>query len=183
LVFVVDLDGPSSEEASTLGIAERLIGDWIWRSYKNHLLENQWQKIAIGEHELHVPTKFRYDQMDNGWHRISDANENKFYAFRIVKSELGKLEEEAAYWTDVARRNTRDFNLSNPYKVQYLNQEWLRIDFRYQSDELGEIWGAIMMLRSGEDTLVGWYESPKEVFNSFEEQQVMIGMADLVKEP
>ncbi len=179
--YVLDVDGPTEDEQQILSAARSLIDSWIWRSFPETRGDHPWRLITIDDYRLYVPANYQYDLLNNGWQRLSDNQLNAFLAYRLDGQSNSSPESKLLYWETVASRDVNDFYRSDIYEQQLAGVPWLRIDFQYDSKDLGEIWGAIMSWASDSGELIAWMEAPAADFMRLEEEQLSLMLANLVR--
>jgi hypothetical protein len=180
--YMVDVDGPSAEEATVLEVMGTLIDSWIWRPILDNIQVTEWKSFDIDGYKVNIPTDLRHNLLRNGWHRFSDGSEDSFFAIRIEAQKSGDIDSQTAHWLEVAGRDLGSFISSDIYEHQFSGKGWQRVDFQYNDDELGEIWGAILATESGGDHLIAWFEAPEADYIQMEEKFVMLSLADLLIE-
>jgi len=180
--YIIDVDGPSAEEATVLKVMETLVDSWIWRPILEDNQVTEWKSFDIDGYQVDLPTDLQHNLLKNGWHRFSDNKEDSFFAIRIEPQEGGDLDARVTRWLEVAGRDLDSFINSDVYEHQFSGKGWQRVDFQYNDDESGEIWGAILATESGGDHLVAWFEAPKADYIQMEENFVMLSLADLLSE-
>jgi len=177
--YIIDVDGPSAEEATVIKVMGMLVDSWIWRPILDNNQVAEWKSFDIEGYQVDIPTDFRHNLLRNGWHRFSDGNGDSFLAIRIESQEGGDIDTQIAHWLEVAGRDLGTFASSDVYEHQFSGKGWQRVDFQYSDDESGEIWGAILAAESGGDHLVAWFEAPETLYIQMEENFVMLTLADL----
>ncbi|HUS93696.1 MAG TPA: hypothetical protein VMZ24_00795 [Patescibacteria group bacterium] len=180
--YIIDVDGPSTEEATILNVIDMVIDSWIWRPMEEKYQAIEWKDYEIDGYRVAIPAYLQYNLLGNGWHRFSDNYGGGFFAIRIEPQEGEDLPDQLAHWLEVAGRDIDGFINSEIYDFQFSGMRWLRVDFQYTDDESGELWGAILATESGEDHVVAWFEAPEADYFHWEENLVTLSLADLLNE-
>jgi len=177
--YILDVDGPLEDERLVTSAARSLIDSWIWRSLPDATTDHPWSPITIDDFQLYVPANYQYELLNNGWQRLSDNQLNAFLAYRLDDQSNSSQDSRLFYWEGVASRDVTNYFRSDNYEQQLAGMAWRRIDFQYDSKDLGEIWGAIMSSASDSGEFIAWMEAPAADFMRLEEEHFSLLLANL----
>jgi hypothetical protein len=176
--YLVDIDGPSEQEATLLDIAGVVADSWTTRAVAP-MSSGHWTEVIVDGLPVAVPADYRPQQMSNGWTRLGGANETTFLALRSEPAAGRGLFEGAEHWLGVAGGNVYEFSASNVYSLERHGQGWSRVDFDYTLDGGEKVSGAIMMTLIGDRFLILWVEAPIENFSQYDSEVVLTVVDDL----
>ena len=176
--FVVDIDGPSSDEAANLELADIVAASWTSRPVAvAH--SGRWLTSPLDGLGAVAPSDFRYSHMSNGWHRFAGSNDQVFVAIRTEPIDSSGLFGRMEHWIEVAGRNADDFAASAPRTVERGDRTWTRADFEYLPESGDLISGLIMSTRVGDRDIVVWMEAPADQYPRLESEILMVMIDEL----
>lgn len=167
MAYVVDVDGPGSEEAQLLDLASVIASGWTGRAVAANSA-GHWLEADVDGLAVQVPADHRPQQMGNGWQRFAGDDELTFLAMRSEPVTGRGLFNGLAHWLDVAGSNVLNFAASEIYAFDRGDRSWARVDFEYALDDSQRIGGAIVLAQIGERFLIIWAEAPSEQFQAYE---------------
>jgi hypothetical protein len=114
--------------------------------------------VKLNDLILSVPTNYRLASLENDWHRLDSADGSGFIALR-AETGSDSLQDRLDHWQSVAANEVEEFSFSKSYEVRIGNQAWQRIDFSYDHEEVGLIYGNIMVADIDDHLLSAWTEA------------------------
>ncbi len=176
--FLVDLDGPASEESTILELAGMVAESWTARPVAA-VDAGRWLETIVDGQRVTAPAGYRYSQMSNGWHRFAGPEDQVFLAFRAEPIGGPGLFKRLEHWTEVAGRNVDEFTASTVRTVERGDRNWARVDFEYRLENGDQIDGMIMSTRIEERELVIWVEAPAAKYLELESEVFMVAVDEL----
>ncbi|UCG23537.1 MAG: hypothetical protein JSW55_15530 [Chloroflexota bacterium] len=176
--FLIDIDGPSSNEAATLELAGVVAGSWDSRPVVASD-SGRWVEIVVDGLGVAAPADYSHSHMGNGWHRFAGPTDQIFIAFRAEPVTDPGLSRRMEYWTEVARRNVDDFAGSPLRTVRRGDREWARVDIEYRLETGDMVAGVIMSSKFGDGELVIWGEAPADQYPQIEAEVLMVAVDEL----
>lgn len=177
--YVVDLDGPLSEEEANLEAAVEIIGSWVFQPVGFGLYPGNWATLTLDGFTVSKPEEFTYEELENGWQLFTGETSDTFVALRTdPDSGAGRL-PLLADWLAVAGDGVEGFATGDPYRFTLADNLWVRGDFDYVNEDGLLIRGFIMVtLRDGQE-IVAWAEAPANAFPDLENQVFLVIISDL----
>jgi hypothetical protein len=179
LGFVVDLDGPVTVEEENLQIMRALLESWQFQPVGPGLQPGHWARLALDDFSISVPSDFTHQELQNGWHLLSAADQVNFLALRTDPESGEERPALARYWQGVAGQEARNFNAGEPYRFSLANMSWARIDFSYVRDDGSAMRGLILVTTVAGRDVVAWAEAPAAQFDHLESSVFLAAVADL----
>lgn len=180
--YVIDVDGPSPEEARLQDLARIVASEWAGRNVAAGG-EGRWRDAEVDGLAVKVPADHRPQQMSNGWHRFAGGDETTFLAMRSEPATGRGLFGELAHWQEVAGQNVQGFASSEIYAEERGDRSWARVDIAYGPDEGQRVGGVILLTQIGERYLILWTESPLASLPDYEARVLASMVDDLSRQP
>jgi hypothetical protein len=158
LAYIVDIDGKTELESTVLNYMETIASSFVSRPSQVGLGPRNWQIVKLNDLILSVPTNYRLASLKNDWHRLDSADGSGFIALR-AETGSDSLQDRLDHWQSVAANEVEEFSFSKSYEVRIGNQAWQRIDFSYDHEEVGLIYGNIMVADIDDHLLSAWTEA------------------------
>jgi hypothetical protein len=177
--YVVDVDGPASDEAATVAAAVTLADSWEFATVGVGLPPGKWQTLALERYSVPQPENFTYQQV-NGWDRLS-SGAHTFVALR-TQADAGDTAVSLADLLQEAGNGVAGFTAGEPFPFALDGQLWTRVDFTYEDSVAGPIWGYVMLRLAAEEELLAWVEAPSASYNGLERDIFLTMLADLAVE-
>ena len=165
--FVIDVDGPTAEEAATLAFVEQLASSWQFRPVSAEgLFPGHWGQVTqLGSFSLPRPADFRYEAVGGDWQRLTAAQDARiFAAFRTEPLGTRPLNDTVAHWAQVASQGVANYVPGRLGRYALANQLWLRQDFSYRDGNNQEVWGMVLATEQNGQQVVAWMEAPAAVY-------------------
>lgn len=174
--FVVDVDGLSSDEATTQAVAQTIAESWTYRDVGIGLQPGRWPVATLDGFTVAQPATFAYQQVGS-WEWFG-AGATTFVALRTEPTTLDTLGVVTTLARD-AGADVQNFMVGEPYQFPLAGAVWLRVDFSYDDPDEGTIWGFLMArVEEGQD-IVAWAEAPASSYNQLESPVFLTMIADL----
>ncbi|MCB8949343.1 MAG: hypothetical protein H6653_15135 [Ardenticatenaceae bacterium] len=174
--FVVDVDGLSSDEATTQAVVQTLADSWAYRDVGIGLQPGRWPIATLDGFTVAQPATFAYQQVGS-WEWFG-AGETTFVALRTEPTTLDTVGVVNTLVRD-AGANVQNFAVGEPYEFPLGGLVWLRVDFSYDNADEGTVWGFLMArVEDGQD-IVAWAEAPSDQYNQLESTVFLTMIADL----
>jgi hypothetical protein len=158
LAYIVDIDGKTELESAVLNYMETIASSFVSRPSQVGLGPRNWQIVKLNDLILSVPTNYRLASLKNDWHRLDSADGSGFIALR-AETGSDSMQDRLDHWQSVAANEVEEFSFSKSYEVRIGNQAWQRIDFSYDHEEVGLIYGNIMVADIDDHLLSAWTEA------------------------
>ena len=155
--YVIDLDGPREQEASTLAAMDTIAATWEFLPQRLGFGPEPWSVLNVADFRMKYPSAFAYQEFNN-WHRFA-ADPSTFVAARIQPA--GRTPAEAmAGLLQTAAEGVSGFTADEPERFFYAGYVWERNDFHY-TDANGNIVAGLLLSRQEGDTEIAvWAEAP-----------------------
>ena len=175
--FVVDVDGLSSDEATTQAVVQTIADSWVYRDVGIGLQPGRWPIATLDGFTVAQPATFAYQQVGS-WEWFG-AGATTFVALRTEPTALDTPGVLNTLVRD-ASDGVENFELEgDPYEFPLGGLVWLRVDFSYEDPEAGTVWGFLMArVEDGQD-IVAWAEAPSGQYNQLESTVFLTMIADL----
>ncbi|WP_420631744.1 clostripain-related cysteine peptidase [Candidatus Leptofilum sp.] len=174
--FVVDVDGLSSDEATTQAAVQTIAESWAYRDVGIGLQPGRWPIASLDDFTVAQPATFAYQQVGS-WEWFG-AGATTFVALRTEPTTLDTLGVVTSLARD-AGADVQNFEVGEPYDFPLGGLVWLRVDFSYDDPEAGTVWGFLMArVEDGQD-IVAWAEAPANQYNQLENSVFLTMIADL----
>jgi hypothetical protein len=154
--YVVDLDGPRSQEADTLATMNTLATYWQFLPSDLGVEAAQWVSMNIGGYQMKYDPSFAH-QFYNSWNRFA-ADPQTFIAVRIQPA--GRTPAEAMTGLlNTAAEGVQQFTAEEPVRFYLGGYVWERNDFTYL-DPNGETIDGLLLSRIDKDQEIAiWAEA------------------------
>lgn len=155
--YVVDLDAPREQEASTLATIGTVAAAWQFLPERLGFGAASWSALNVGDFRLSYPTSYAYQEF-NSWHRFA-ADARTFVAVRIQPG--GRTPAEAMVGLlQTAAEGVAGFTAEEPQRLFYGGYLWERNDFRYTDADGANVAGLLLSRLEGETEIAVWAEGP-----------------------
>lgn len=170
--YVVDLDGPQSEEEANIEAMGWIRESWVFQPIGFGLLPGEYPTLNNQNSANLIADDFAYSEDENGWGIYTSPDSLSFLASRRdPNSGLGRL-AVLEDWLEIAGEDVQGFTTGEPYRYPMDGVLWVRADFGYTNSDGVTLWGFIMVAiedGDGEEIIV-WVEAPSDVFTQLEEE-------------
>jgi hypothetical protein len=157
--YVVDMDGPKSQEPATLATIDILAANWQFLSSQPGFGPETWPELTVGNYEVQYPSAYAY-QPYNNWHRFT-ADPQTFIAIRVQPA--GRTPAEAMTGLlNIAADGVTGFVAEEPYRFYLAGFTWERNDFSYVDATGTPITGLLLSRVDGDQEIALWAETPAE---------------------
>ena len=174
--YVVDVDGLTSDEATTQAVVQTIANSWAHRDVGIGLQPGRWPIATLEGFIVAQPATFAYQQVGS-WEWFG-AGATTFVALRTEPTTLDTLGVVTTLARD-AGADVENFAVEEPYPFPLAGHVWLRLDFSYDDPDEGVIWGFLMArVEAGQD-IVAWAEAPSDKYNQLETAVFLTMIADL----
>ena len=174
--YVVDVDGLTSDEATTQAVVQTIASSWTYRDVGIGLQPGRWPVATLDGFTVAQPATFAYQQVGS-WEWFG-AGTTTFVALRTEPTTLDTIGVVTTLARD-AGADVANFAVGEPYQFPLAGEVWLRVDFSYDDAEEGTIWGFLMArVEEGQD-IVAWAEAPSDTYNQLETSVFLTMIADL----
>jgi hypothetical protein len=179
LGFVVDLDGPVTVEEENLQIMRTLLESWQFQPVGPGLQPGHWARLVLDHFAISAPSDFSHQELQNGWHLLSAADQVNFLALRTDPASGDERPALARYWQGVAGQEVRNFNAGEVQRFSLANMSWARVDFSYTRDDGSAMRGFILATIVADRNVVAWAEAPAAQFDHLESSVFLVAIADM----
>jgi hypothetical protein len=157
--YVVDLDGPKTQEAATLATIDTLAATWQFLPQRLGFGPPTWSWLTVDKHQVQYPSAYAY-QPYNNWHRFT-ADPQTFMAIRIQPAARTPAEAMTGL-LNIAAEGVTGFVADEPYRFFLAGHTWERNDFSYVDANGMPIAGLLLSRRDGEQEIALWAETPAD---------------------
>ena len=174
--YVVDVDGLTSDEATTQTVVQTMANSWAYRDVGLGLQPGRWPIAMLDDFTVAQPATFAYQQVGS-WEWFG-AGATTFVALRTEPTTLDTIGVVTTLARD-AGADVTNFEVGEPYQFPLAGAVWLRVDFSYDDAEEGTIWGFLMARVTEGQDIVAWAEAPSSSYNQLETNVFLTMIADL----
>lgn len=175
--YVLDLDGPASQQVQTLDFADKLVRSWQFQPLLLESFAGDWQELVTPRFNLHYANGFEYLAQENGWHQF-DAGQGSFMALRLDAAANRSADNVLRFWLSSAA-DRDNFQAVAPYRMLLGHYTWQRADFTWTADDGSPVSGFVMVTKVGDEVIVAWAEAPTVYYLHVERTYFRITLADL----
>ena len=155
--FVVDLDGPRAEEATTVATLDTIAATWQFLPPRLGFGPEPWSTLNVGEFRLRYPAAFTYEEY-NTWQRFA-ADSQTFVAVRVQPAARTPAEAMSGL-LGTAAEGVTGFTADEPQRFFYAGRVWERNDFSYSDANGNPVRGLLLSRQDGETEIAVWAEAP-----------------------
>jgi hypothetical protein len=155
--FVVDLDGPREDEATTVATLDTIAATWQFLPPRLGFGPEPWSTLNVGDFRLNYPTAFAYEEY-NTWQRFA-ADAQTFVAVRVQPAARTPAEAMAGLLA-TASEGVTGFTADEPQRFFYAGRVWERNDFSYSDANGNPVNGLLLSRQDGETEIAVWAEAP-----------------------
>lgn len=155
--FVVDLDGPREDEATTVTTLDTIAATWQFLPPRLGFGPEPWSTLNVGDFRLRYPTAFAYEEY-NTWQRFA-ADAQTFVAVRVQPAARTPAEAMAGLLA-TASEGVTGFTADEPQRFFYAGRVWERNDFSYSDANGNPVNGLLLSRQDGETEIAVWAEAP-----------------------
>ncbi len=178
--YVIDLDGPQTEEATLLETWRTLQASWRYRPVGRGLFPNRWSVISTADFSLPKPETFLYQPAENGWQRFSAPDDSQtFVALRLEPGDEQTGEAALDRWVAVAAGGVDQFQAGGIGRFVLGSRLWIRHNFTYNDRQGEAVRGFIMTARVDDGVIVAWVEAPARRYDAVEHAIFEVMLAEL----
>jgi hypothetical protein len=163
--YVVDMDAPRAEEATTLAAINTIAATWQFLPERLGFGPELWGILNVGEFRVAYPSAFAYQEF-NGWHRFA-ADAQTFAAVRIQPGERAAAEAMAGL-LQTAAQGVTGFTADAPQQLFYGGHLWERNDFSCTDANGAIVSGLLLSRQDGDSEVAFWAEAPDPPGELFE---------------
>lgn len=153
--FAIDIDGPQTDEATTLAVSEMLANSWQRLPSDNIL--NAWTSITVEGQRIPYPSILAYQEL-NGWHRLSDTPQS-FVAVR-VQPAARTIPEATTALLATAAEGVVDFTPNPTEQRFFAGHLWDQTTFTYRGADNEPVFGLLLLRQGPGQEIAVWAESP-----------------------
>lgn len=177
--YVVDLDGPSDEEATTIEIANAIALEWRFLGDRLGFGAELWTTHELPGYSIASPAAFDYQEFNN-WHRFT-GDSKTFVAVRILPASRTPAEAMSGLLR-TASDDVVGFMADEPEPFFYAGHTWERNDFSYVDPGGAPIKGLLLSRLDGDMEIAFWAEGPA-VSDSLLQSIFLPVAASIVRQP
>lgn len=155
--YAIDIDGPQTDEASTLATSETLAGSW--QRLPSESILNAWTSITVEGQRIQYPSVLAYQEL-NGWHRLSDTPQS-FVAVR-VQPATRPIPEATGALLATAAEGVADFTPDPTEQRFFAGHLWDQTSFTYRDANDQAVLGLLLLRQGPGQEIAVWAESPAE---------------------
>ncbi len=153
--YAIDIDGPQTDEATTLAVSEMLAASW--QTLPSESILNAWTSITIEGQRVQYPSILAYQEL-NGWHRLSDTPQS-FVAVR-VQPAARTIPEATNALLATAAEGVVDFTPSPTQQRFLAGHLWDQTAFTYRGADNEPVFGLLLLRQGPGQEIAVWAESP-----------------------
>lgn len=172
--FVLDIDGPQSDEAALLATLGLIADTWEFADTAVGL--PSWQQAQDAPFQMAFPPDFS-QQTVGDWYKFS-RQPDTFMAWQLLPEPADSV-ALMAEWVQTIGQGLQTFNARPPYLLPLNGQAWARTDFSYDVADGVTIWGFVMVRVEAGQLLMAWAEAPGATYNELAPGPFMTMAADL----
>lgn len=161
--FVFDLDGRSAARAQLTGLADMMLDSWLFRPAARDVDRGEWRTAETDLFSLAVPSSYIYEELENGWHRMTSTDGRTFLALRSGNREAS-IDDLLLHWQMVAASEVAEFAASGIHDFEFVDESWKRLDFEFIGQDRTITNGFLQAQENGFGTILVWGEAPQEDF-------------------
>ena len=155
--FVVDLDGPREDEATTVATLDTIAATWQFLPPRLGFGPEPWSTLNVGDFRLRYPANFAYEEY-NTWQRFA-ADSQTFVAVRVQPAARTPAEAMSGL-LGTAAEGVTGFTADEPQRFFYAGRVWERNDFSYSDANGNPVRGLLLSRQDGETEIAVWAEAP-----------------------
>jgi hypothetical protein len=155
--YVVDMDGPRTEETTTLAYVNTIAATWQFLPERLGFGPELWSVLNVGEFRMHYPNELAYQEFNN-WHRFA-ADAQTFAAVRVQTAGRTPAEVMTGL-LQTASEGVAGFTAAEPQRLYYGGYLWERNDFSYTDANGSVIRGMLLSRQENGTEIAFWAEAP-----------------------
>ncbi len=155
--YVIDLDGPREDEATTLAILDSMGATWQFLPERIGFGPEGAARLNVSNFRMQYPPGFAYQEFNN-WHRFA-ADAQTFVAVRVQPAARTPAEAMAGL-LQTAAEGVDGFTADEPRRLVYGGFVWERNDFHYTDANGHIVAGLLLSRRDGDTEIAVWGEAP-----------------------